>query len=200
VHVASNAVARDLSANFATLRTDSVTQTEIGRYRPFFGRAPDKSLVLTIETKDLPFFTSQMMQLDSIFFSAIEWSGTMPGMNWASTSDQVRWVVRDPVTGKENMDIDWTFRRGDVVTLRLSNERKAFHGMQHPIHIHGQRFLVLAVNGVPNSNLVWKDTVLVPLGFTVDVLLDLSNPGRWMLHCHIAEHLTAHMMMAFTVQ
>ena len=69
--------------------------------------------------------------------------------------------------------------------------------MQHPIHLHGQRFLVLAVNGVPNENLVWKDTVLLPAGSTVDLLLELSNPGRWMLHCHIAEHLSADMMMAF---
>jgi len=53
---------------------------------------------------------------------------------------------------------------------------------------------------VPNTNLVWKDTVLLPAGATADILLDLSNPGRWMLHCHIAEHLSAHMMMAFTVQ
>jgi FtsP/CotA-like multicopper oxidase with cupredoxin domain len=72
--------------------------------------------------------------------------------------------------------------------------------MQHPIHIHGQRFLVLSVNDVPNTNLVWKDTVLLPAGSTADVLLDLSNPGRWMVHCHIAEHLSAHMMMSFFVR
>ena len=109
-------------------------------------------------------------------------------------------MVRDPTTGRENMDVAWTFRRGDVVKLRLANERQSFHAMQHPIHIHGQRFLVLAVNGVRNENLAWKDTVMVPAGSTVDVLLELSNPGRWMLHCHTAEHLTADMMMAFTVQ
>ena len=63
-----------------------------------------------------------------------------------------------------------------------------------------QRFLVLSVNDVPNTNLVWKDTVLLPAGSTADVLLDLSNPGRWMVHCHIAEHLSAHMMMSFTVR
>ena len=124
----------------------------------------------------------------------------MPMMNWASTGNQVRWVLRDPDTGKENMDIDWTFRRGDVVKLRLANERRSMHAMQHPIHIHGQRFLVLAVNGVRNENLVWKDTVLIPAGSTVDLLVDLSNPGRWMLHCHIAEHLSAGMMMGFTVR
>ena len=45
--------------------------------------------------------------------------------------------------------------------------------MQHPIHIHGQRFLVLSVNGVPNEHLVWKDTVLLPTGFVADVLLEL---------------------------
>ena len=46
------------------------------------------------------------------------------------------------------MDIDWRFRVGDVVKLRLVNDRRALHAMQHPIHIHGQRFLVLSVNGV----------------------------------------------------
>jgi FtsP/CotA-like multicopper oxidase with cupredoxin domain len=47
--------------------------------------------------------------------------------------------------------------------------------------------------------LVWKDTILIPAGEADDVLLDLSNPGRWMLHCHIAEHRAAGMMMMFTV-
>ena len=72
--------------------------------------------------------------------------------------------------------------------------------MQHPIHLHGQRFLVLAVNGVPSENVAWKDTVLIPAGATVDLLVEMTNPGRWMLHCHIAEHLSADMMMAFTVE
>jgi FtsP/CotA-like multicopper oxidase with cupredoxin domain len=123
----------------------------------------------------------------------------MPAMNWAATADQVRWVLRDPATGHENMDIDWRFHRGDVVKLRLVNERRALHGMQHPIHLHGQRFLVVAVNGVPATDLAWKDTVLVPAGAVVDLLLDLSNPGRWMLHCHIAEHLGSGMMTVLTV-
>ena len=66
--------------------------------------------------------------------------------------------------------------------------------MQHPIHLHGQRFLVLEKDGIKNKNLVWKDTVLVEKGQSVDILLDASNPGDWMFHCHIAEHLTNGMM------
>ncbi|MGH7522579.1 MAG: multicopper oxidase family protein [Gemmatimonadales bacterium] len=164
-------------------------------------RAPDKTLILTLQTRNLPFVTERLMQLDSIFFQAVEWSGTMPMMNWASTGEQVRWILRDPESGRENMDIDWQFARdaGGGLKLRLVNERRAFHGMQHPIHLHGQRFLVLAVNGVPLQDRAWKDTVLVPAGSTVDILVDTSNPGHWMLHCHIAEHLSAGMMMHFTV-
>jgi FtsP/CotA-like multicopper oxidase with cupredoxin domain len=73
------------------------------------------------------------------------------------------------------------------------------HPMQHPIHLHGQRFLVLNRNGVQQTDLVWKDTVLVPIGQYVDILLDVSNPGEWMAHCHIAEHLEAGMMFSFKV-
>jgi FtsP/CotA-like multicopper oxidase with cupredoxin domain len=124
----------------------------------------------------------------------------MPMMNWAATGHQLRWILRDPETGRENMDIDWHLRRGQPVRVRLVNPRESAHAMQHPIHLHGQRFLVLAVNGVPNENLAWKDTVLVPAGAAVDILLDPSNPGRWMGHCHIAEHLSAGMMMGFTVE
>jgi FtsP/CotA-like multicopper oxidase with cupredoxin domain len=47
---------------------------------------------------------------------------------------------------------------------------------------------------------VWKDTVLVPAGHTVDILLDAHNPGDWMFHCHIAEHLSNGMMGLLKVQ
>jgi suppressor of ftsI len=172
----------------------------LARYHQYVDRPVDRTLLLTLETHDLPFATRQLMRLDSSYFAPVEWIGSMPNMNWASTSDEVRWTLRDPATGRDNMDIGWTFKRDTLIKLRLVNDRHTLHGMQHPIHVHGQRFLVLAVNGVPNQNLVWKDTVLVPAGGAVDILLDLSNPGRWMLHCHIAEHLTAQMMTFFTVE
>ena len=124
----------------------------------------------------------------------------MPMMNWASTPEQVRWILRDPDSRRENMDIDWDFAVGDIVKIRLTNEREAFHAMQHPVHIHGQRFLVLERNGVPNTNLVWKDTMLLPVGASADILLELSNPGRWMIHCHIAEHLESGMKTVFNVR
>ena len=185
---------------FDTLRVDSAGASELAGFRRAAEGARQETLVLTLETEGLPAVTRRLMQLDSIYFSPMEWSGTMPMMNWASTGRQVRWILRDPATGRENMDVAWRLRRGEPVRIRLVNQRQSFHAMQHPIHLHGQRFLVLSVNGVPNRHPVWKDTVLLPAGSAVDILLDPSNPGRWMLHCHIAEHLSAGMMSRFDVE
>jgi FtsP/CotA-like multicopper oxidase with cupredoxin domain len=65
---------------------------------------------------------------------------------------------------------------------------------------HGAgRFLILARDGVIEPNLVWKDTVLVRTGETVDIVLSVTNPGIWMAHCHIAEHHESGMMFSFDV-
>jgi FtsP/CotA-like multicopper oxidase with cupredoxin domain len=53
---------------------------------------------------------------------------------------------------------------------------------------------------VAAENLVWKDTVLVRTGQTVDILLEVTNPGVWMAHCHIAEHHESGMMLSFRVE
>jgi FtsP/CotA-like multicopper oxidase with cupredoxin domain len=60
--------------------------------------------------------------------------------------------------------------------------------------------LILSTNGIKNDNLVWKDTTLVQKGDTVEILVDMENPGTWMAHCHIAEHLEAGMMFNFKVE
>ena len=105
-----------------------------------------------------------------------------------------------PGHGAANAAIDWKFTVGDRVKIRLVNEMDSDHPMHHPFHLHGAgRFLVLARDGLPEPNLVWKDTVLVRTGQTVDILLDVTNPGLWMAHCHIAEHMQSGMMFSFTV-
>ena len=119
----------------------------------------------------------------------------------ATTPANMRWKLVDRDTGAANAAIDWKFRVGDQVKIRLVNEMDSDHPMPHPFHVHGAgRFLVLARDGVEEPNLVWKDTVLVRTGETVDILLDVTNPGRWMAHCHIAEHHESGMMFGFDVE
>jgi len=130
----------------------------------------------------------------------IEWEDDMVDINRITTPANTRWNLVDRATGAVNRAIDWQFRVGDKVKLRLVNEMDSDHPMHHPFHIHGAgRFVVLARDGLPQENFVWKDTVLVRTGETVDVLLDVTNPGRWMAHCHIAEHHESGMMFSFDV-
>jgi suppressor of ftsI len=184
---------------FGVLRDDSATVRDIARFRPAFDRPPDEEIVLTTAIRDLPIPVMQFMSVDTLFRPALEWTDGMADMNWVATGKEVRWVIRDQRTGAENMDIRWRFHRGAIVKVRVFNDPRSLHPMNHPLHLHGQRFLVIARDGEPNPYLVWKDTAIIPVGSTVDLLLDLSNPGQWMLHCHIGEHAAAGMMAALTV-
>jgi len=130
----------------------------------------------------------------------IEWEDDMVDVNRMTTPANMRWKIVDRDTGAENHAIEWQFRVGDRVKVRLVNEMDSDHPMHHPFHVHGAgRFLILARNGEPEPNLAWKDTVLVTTGETVDILLDVTNAGRWMAHCHIAEHHESGMMFSFEV-
>ena len=124
----------------------------------------------------------------------------MEEVNRMTNPSNMRWILVDRKTGKRNGAIAWSFHVGDRAKIRLVNEMDSDHPMHHPFHIHGAgRFLVLSRNAVVEPNLVWKDTVLVRTGEVVDIVLDVSNPGLWMAHCHIAEHAESGMMFSFNV-
>jgi len=197
VRVDAQARAVNYAREFETLRRNADVRADLAPLLARAARAPVRELVLTMRAKNLAPVVAGMLQGVN---AAVEWNDGMSMTNWLATGNEVSWIVRDPTTGKENMDIDWRFRRGDVVRIRVFNDPNSSHAMQHPIHLHGQRFIVVSRDGVSNTNLVWKDTAIIPAGETVELLVEMSNPGRWMLHCHIAEHLSAGMMAAFTVE
>ena len=130
----------------------------------------------------------------------IEWEDDMAAINRRTTPANTRWTLRDRTNGGDDAPTGWTFAVGERVKIRLVNEMDSDHPMHHPFHMHGAgRFLILARDGVPEANLVWKDTVLLRTGQTVDILFHATNPGLWMAHCHIPEHMHSGMMFDFTV-
>ncbi len=200
VTVRDRAVEEDYSDQFGTLRSNADVAEEIAAYREHFDDPVDHRLELTVRQSGMPQTMVAVMAMDTLFRPPVEWNDVMPMMNYLSSGRNVTWVIREPETGRENMEIDWTFEQGEVSKIRIHNRRRSLHPMQHPIHLHGQRFLVLSRDGERNENLVWKDTVLIPVGTTVTLLLEASNPGDWLLHCHISEHLEAGMKSSFTVE
>jgi len=76
--------------------------------------------------------------------------------------------------------------------------------MDHPIHIHGTQFQVVArtVDGLaaPVSYPAWLDTVNVPAGETITIKTQQTLPGKRMFHCHILPHEDAGMMAVLDVK
>lgn len=214
VEVSDTPVTTSYASDFARLEGNDAVVRSIAPFRSFFSQAPDKTLELGVDMQMgmmhgggmahmMPDGTMMDSSGNTLQMEAshdgIEWEG-QGGMMNAMTNDSVKWHITDMATGKKDMDIDWTFPKDTPVKIRIFNDPNSMHPMQHPIHFHGQRFLVVARDDVPQTNLVWKDTVLVKAGEAVDILLDPSNPGLWMAHCHISEHLAAGMMFTFTVE
>ncbi len=190
-----NEASGSVNDEFYELKENEEIKSSIAPFRRYFSSEPDYIFNLEINQESMGKMESRASN------EGIEWEDTGHDemMNSMSTANNVRWMIVDALTGKANMDNNYKVKAGDIKKIRFVNDKDSMHPMQHPMHLHGQKFLVLSVDGVENENLGWKDTVLVPTGKNVDILIEFSNPGEWMLHCHIAEHLEAGMATMFTV-
>jgi len=79
-------------------------------------------------------------------------------------------------------------KKGEVVRLRLIGIGQFIH----PMHLHGFSFKVIATDGhpVPEAAQLTKDTISVAPGERYDLEFVATEPGKWMLHCHILHHTT----------
>jgi FtsP/CotA-like multicopper oxidase with cupredoxin domain len=85
-------------------------------------------------------------------------------------------------------------RRGRSYRFALHNETQFLH----PIHVHGHSFLFVSSDrrSLPRHH---ADTFLLHPEETAEVAFVADNPGKWMIHCHVAEHQETGMMGYFTV-
>uniref|UniRef100_A0ACD5XF83 Uncharacterized protein n=1 Tax=Avena sativa TaxID=4498 RepID=A0ACD5XF83_AVESA len=101
---------------------------------------------------------------------------------------------------------------GDVVEVVLQS--RAYTGAlgteNHPIHLHGFNFFVLAeglgrfdpimAEGAYNLvNPLVRNTVVVPGGGWAVIRFTANNPGMWFMHCHLDAHLPLGLAMVFEV-
>lgn len=210
--VSDEEVAESKLDSFHNVRVNESVIAEFSKMREFAYKTADKRLKLTVDGTGLTAVDHGAHAHGASGASSMMGQSGMAGMQWddransdaVNTTKNVRWMLVDEATGKANMDIplnDWTWKVGSLVKISITNANMMVaHTMQHPIHLHGQRFVELSRNGVINQNMAWKDTTLVLPGETLDIVVEMTNPGEWMLHCHIVEHLHASMMMSFRVE
>ncbi|MBI3016345.1 MAG: multicopper oxidase family protein [Candidatus Tectomicrobia bacterium] len=82
-------------------------------------------------------------------------------------------------------------RKGDLARVRFEN-----HSMEaHPMHLHGQSFKILEVNGQRLVAPIAKDSVDVEAHMgSVDIEFTAHNPGDWFFHCHKPMHMEGGMI------
>jgi FtsP/CotA-like multicopper oxidase with cupredoxin domain len=83
-------------------------------------------------------------------------------------------------------------REGDLVRTIFVNRSP----MDHPMHLHGHKMLVLERNGrATTGSPWWVDTLNVAPGETYVVAFRADNPGIWMDHCHNLVHAANGMQL-----
>jgi FtsP/CotA-like multicopper oxidase with cupredoxin domain len=104
-----------------------------------------------------------------------------------------RWLINGE--SFPNVTVE-TVRLGDEVIVEARN----LSATEHPFHIHGLRFEVIARNGVAPVMRTIEDTVNVAIRERVRIRLVADNPGDWMTHCHILPHAEEGMMTVLRVE
>ncbi|XP_047084183.1 laccase-3-like [Lolium rigidum] len=122
------------------------------------------------------------------------------------TSQNIPRALWQPVKGTRLYRVKF----GAVVQI-VFQDTGIFAAEEHPMHIHGYHFYVLATgfgNYNPRRdeakfNMVdppSRNTIGVPVGGWAVVRFKADNPGVWLVHCHIDAHLTGGLAMALVVE
>ena len=80
--------------------------------------------------------------------------------------------------------------RGRTAVINMVNKTAFFHAM----HLHGHHFRVIERDGKPVAGAPWRDTELVKRNEQVRIAFVADNPGKWLFHCHMLEHIAAGMI------
>jgi FtsP/CotA-like multicopper oxidase with cupredoxin domain len=119
-----------------------------------------------------------------------EWA-VLPANTVPNTAGmEFNWLTFNGVSGPAITPM--IVRFGSRVRLRIVNL-----GMDHhPIHLHGNQFVLTGTEGgrAPESTWYPMNTVLVGVAQARVVEFDAKFPGAWMLHCHLPHHMMNNMM------
>lgn len=125
---------------------------------------------------DVTVLLQEWLVREGLTFPAMPMEGAMPNF---FTINGRAWPATDRIR----------MRVGETLRVRFIGSN---NGFIHPMHIHGGPFQVVAVDGqtLPETARYFADTIHVGPGQRFDVLWKARQPGKWLLHCHIAHHTT----------
>lgn len=153
---------------------ESDVQVSLGLYAPFIIN-PKEEDETTKPDVDMTLMLSEWRVGDGQTFAAMPMGGMEP--NYFTINGKAF-----PATETINV------KQGQRVRLRLA----AIGQFVHPMHLHGLPSKIVATDGhpVPEAAQLTKDTISIAPGERYDIEFIASEPGQWMVHCHILHHTT----------
>lgn len=126
-----------------------------------------------------------------------EWAGAV-STDFKQTGSHTFWQING-----QAWDInDKTCAERPIVTLKRGRhyilELRNLSQYQHPIHLHGMTFQVVSSNR-RKIEPWYTDTYLLGKNETARIALVADNPGVWMFHCHVIDHMETGLMAAIEV-
>lgn len=172
---------------------------------------PASSLVPIVPTTiDSSTFASQVQALPAGPSSITNANGTVFRWTLNGISEVINWAdptLLDIASGQNNQT-----KAANIVTLPNANTWTFFvvesqMPLEHPFHIHGHDFFVLGTGQGTYSasqfstlnfnNPVRRDVATLPASGWLVIAFKTDNPGAWLLHCHIAWHVSEGLSIQF---
>ncbi|WP_408607696.1 multicopper oxidase family protein [Enterovibrio coralii] len=123
-----------------------------------------------------------------------EWEGAISPTKKDGKTDHTFWLINKRAwEGMTATDIPAPLARlklGKTYIFKLKNVTQ-YH---HPIHLHGHTFTVLEMDGKKLEEPFDTDTVLLGKNGSAIAAFVADNPGKWMYHCHVIEHMKTGLM------
>jgi len=142
----------DFSGEFNSLGENKYVIGDINDFKQYFDKEVDINIKLSqdlhgllklFDSGDEDSTDNDWEKVPIGYADKIAWEDTAPRFNPEVKSSDITWILKDTNTGKKNDDIEMNFKVGDKVKIRIFNDESLSDPMYHPIHFHGQRFLVL---------------------------------------------------------
>jgi hypothetical protein len=125
----------------------------------------------------------------------LEWADLMPDINRAQDPGNMIWQPVERRTGAVKGAVDWAFTVGDRGSSGCSTGWTEITPCTIPSTSTAPAGSSSSAGRHTGDEPGVKGHRLLPAGATADMLLDVSNPGLWMAHCHVAEHTGSGMMV-----
>jgi len=106
------------------------------------------------------------------------------------------WAINGVAADTTAMAPMYTVKRGSTNVFSIKNDTV----FPHPMHLHGHAFRILSINGQAELYRPWADTVLLPPQGSAKIAFVADNPGDWLFHCHILEHVDGGMLSVIRVR